>query len=339
MCGTNGLFVGCPALAFCPLASGHKGSDLPSASASKAKYRSPFKSWERGSSVRSAPRRQVADSLKATETFPVELVPTLNHSVTEDVGEVGRGILATQQLYRYLDFTTKLEHMVVNRTALGIAHNKVGIIMPDEMRFDAFRIYVDEGYHALVARDILEQVSTVTKITPNIPAKPAFMQELESLVEDYPGYSTLIELMFVVVSETLITGNLSQVASSSTTDSEITSTVRDHASDEGRHHAYFRHFLRILWHQLSTREREICTKVYTRLIIGFSTPEKNATVQDLVFVGVSQDAAQAAVEDIFSPAAVTENALRGAEKNMQYFNELQSIDLVETITERAATVR
>lgn len=330
MCGTNGLFVGCPALAFCPFAQAPEAVEC-----SETEYASPFRQWEGRAAVRTAPRRTLADGFTAVESFPAALVPTLNHPVTADLNETARGYLIAQQLYRYLDFTARLEHLVVNRTVMGIAHGQISVEVPQEMRFDAFRIYVDEGYHALAARDLADQVSAATGIEPNLPQTPAFILALHEVMSDYPEHEALIELLFVIVSETLITGNLAKVASSDEIAPAVASSVRDHASDEGRHHSYFRQFLRILWGQLGPVERRVATQVYARLVVGFTTPERGVTMADLVSVGVDHGDARDAIQEMFDEARVRDAALLGAARSLDYFADLQARDPAQELIDRA----
>ncbi|SKA94088.1 P-aminobenzoate N-oxygenase AurF [Agreia bicolorata] len=333
MCGTNGLFVGCPALSFCPLA---KVDDSDCAEADG--YKSPFRQWDERAAVRTSPRRLLSDGFSTLASFPEALVPALNHAVSDGIDETDRGYLKAQQLYRYLDFTTRLEHLVVNKTALGIAHGTIRIDVPDQMRFDAYYIYVDEAYHALFSEDLARQVRSASGIIPNIAATPEFMVVLDGVMAHHPGYENLIELLFVAVSETLITGNLVEVARSGEVDDGIADSVRDHATDEGRHHSYFRQFLRILWGQLSPAERRVAVDVYPKLVVGFTMPERTSTVLDLIAIGVSRTDAEDAVDELFSETAVREAALRGAGRSLDYFADLQTQDLRDVIEDQTETV-
>ena len=146
MCGTIGMFIGCPAAAVCPKRE-LKGALLGDDELTAADYRSPFRSWYEKSTVRSQPRRVLSATASAPHLFSPDLVPVARHPLVRALPPEEFRTLLTQHLYRYLDFTARLEHVVVNRTVLGIAHDTLGLRLPEPMRLDAYKIYCDEAYH------------------------------------------------------------------------------------------------------------------------------------------------------------------------------------------------
>ncbi|WP_345942367.1 diiron oxygenase [Streptomyces sp. SID2888] len=157
-----------------------------------------------------------------------------------------------QHLYRYLDFTARLEYIVVNRTVLGIAHGSIDVELPEEMRFDAYKIYCDEAYHTLFSVDLSRQVQQRTGIVPRPLDEPYFLVRLRQILEELPDeHRALAEMLFVIVSETLISSTLAEIPERPDVVAAVRGTTRDHALDEGRPHAYFAAFLRYLWGQLS----------------------------------------------------------------------------------------
>src|SRR5690606_19226563 len=125
MCGTAGLFVGCPLASVCPrqVLFGDRDAERTETATTATdepapvEYRSPFANWDRQASVRRTERRTIAEGFRLLHAFPEELTPILRTPGLRGLDPDQRGYLKVQQLYRFLDFTAKLEQLVVNRTA------------------------------------------------------------------------------------------------------------------------------------------------------------------------------------------------------------------------------
>lgn len=302
MCGTVGLFTGCAAAAFCPMSQmqADRDSDLTK-DASDQEYKSAFDSWDVRASVRSAPRRLLRTDQELA-LFPMELVPIASHPLVQRLGpEVLAEILA-RQMYRYLHFTAKLEYLVVNHVVLGIANGDVQVPIPEEMRFDAFRIYCDEAYHAYFSVDLIRQAEKLTKFTAvETQTEPYFLSRLRALQNKHDAnLASLVELVFTIVSETLISATLTDVARGSNIDPAVTDTVRDHALDEGRHHAYFAAYLRYLWGSLSAKERIFAGRLFPQLIDVFLDPDRDSISRELKGYGMPRDQRELVLAEVFS---------------------------------------
>lgn len=335
MCGLAGMFVGCAAVDYCPKRllgdqlqhGGGPGSDLWSATdPGGSEYRSPFTRWDSRAAVRTAPRRELAaddDGL----FFSPELVPVARHPLVAGIRpDMFREVLV-QHLYRYLDFTTKLEHLVVNRTVLGIAHGMVSIELPQQMRFDAYKIYCDEAYHAVFSQDLLRQTVAHTQITPRLPQAPYFLVRLQQLQEGVESeLRSLVELLFVVISETLISGTLAAIPSDPQVVPAVDDIIRDHAADEGRHHAYFAAFLRIMWGWLTPEERTASALLVPDLVDAFLQPDRSASREELLGYGLSEDAVEQVIAECWPDALVRKTVAASAERTVFYFRELGVLD-------------
>lgn len=253
MCGIAGLFAGCAALSVCPkalLSEPTAPTDADPLGAAP-EYSSPFARWYERAAVRTAERRELSPGDEDRLLFPPDLVPIARHRLIVDgPPRIHRQVLA-RHAYRYLDFTARLELVVVNRTVAGIAQGSVAVDVPDQMRLDAYKIYCDEAYHALTSADLIRQLSARTGIPPLPAEEPFFLTRLARIQESVaPEIRPLVELLFVICSETLITSTLAEVPDDPSIVAAVRHSVRDHAKDEGRHHAYFVAFLRYLWAQL-----------------------------------------------------------------------------------------
>ncbi len=337
MCGTVGLFVGCQALTFCPkqllLA---QGGDRDEGDAPAQGYRSPLRSWHERASVRTAPRRLVGDPADRFYFSP-DLVPVAGHRLVKSLPDSAFRTLLIQHLYRYLEFTAKLETLVVNRTVLGIAHGTVGVRLPEAMRFDAYKIYCDEAYHTLFSADLARQVEKKSKIAPVLPEQPFFLRRLAAFQDELPPHHrALLELVFVVISETLISGTLAEVPDCSDVVSAVRETVADHATDEGRHHAYFAAFLKYLWAQLSPTDRARASLWVPRLMDMFLRPDLTAIREELVRHGLSEEDADSVVADVYSFEAVSAHRSGVARLALRYFFELDAFETEQAREELSA---
>ncbi|MFG2349684.1 diiron oxygenase [Streptomyces phaeochromogenes] len=334
MCGTVGLFLGCSAVSFCPkrvLADDASeragGAGTGKEERGEIEYRSPFHSWYERSTVRRSPRRILTGQQPGGYYFAPELVPLARHSlITELRPELFDQVLI-RQLLRYLHFTTVLENLVVNRTVLGIANGSIGVAVPDEMRLDAYKVYCDEAYHTLFSADLAQQVQQATRMRSEELSEPFFLRRLRELLEEAPDdLAPLVEILFVVVSETLISAQLSEIPSSKQLIPAVRDVVRDHAVDEGRHHAYFAIFLRFLWGSLDAAQRRSAALYVPRLIRMFIDPDETSVHAELLSYGLSRDDAHRVVGELFPEEIVAAHARSTARQTVRYFADLDVMD-------------
>jgi hypothetical protein len=320
------MFVGCTALSYCPrrLLAAPAQDDA-------GEYRSPFTTWYERSAVRSSPRRKIDDRTEEPRHFfPPELVPVTRHPLIASLPAKVFDEVLVQHLYRYLDFTTKLEHLVVNRTVLGIAHGSIGVEVPEEMRLDAYKMYCDEAYHALFSADLATQVHQATGTAARLPGRPFFLLRLQEIKTELPAHHrALAELLFVIISETLISASLAEVPGHDGVDSAVTGTIRDHALDEGRHHAYFAHFLQRLWAQLDPTERRAAALLAPRLMDAFLRPDTEALREELTGYGLTREEADQVVAEVYTPEVLSTHALATSRQTRRYFRDLDAFDTPE----------
>jgi hypothetical protein len=326
MCGTIGMFIGCPAAAVCPrrqVADALVGDEELAAT----DYSSPFRSWYERSTVRSQPRRMLAESEPAPHFFSPDLVPVARHALVRGLPADGFRALLVQHLYRYLDFTARLEHVVVNRTVLGIAHGTLGLRLPEAMRLDAYKIYCDEAYHALFSADLIVQVRDATGILPALPPEPFFLRRLAA-VRDAADARTrpLVDLMFVIISETLISATLAEVPDDPAVPGAVREVLRDHLADEGRHHRYFALFLRELWAQLDPGDRRAAALLVPTLVDCFLRPDQAAVRDDLLGAGLSRPDSEQVVAEVFPPHLVQDYTWSTTRQMVRYFAQLGALD-------------
>ncbi|MFE7131592.1 diiron oxygenase [Streptomyces sp. NPDC057638] len=267
------------------------------------------------------------DDSSVTSFFPATLVPIARHPLVGGLRPDLYEQVLVQHLYRYLDFTAKLEYLVVNRAALGIAHGSVDLDLPEEMRLDALKIYCDEAYHTLMSVDLLQQIVARTGIEPQLPEEPYFLHRLATLRESVDApLRPLLDLLFVIVSETLISGNLSAIPREDDLLPAVRDTIRDHATDEGRHHTYFAIFLRHLWGQLDERTRRWAALRVPQLIHIFLAPDTPSIRAELRGYGLSRDESEQVLAEVFGGDTVRQYTRSSAQQTVRHFAALGIMD-------------
>ena len=298
MCGLVGFFVGCDLKVSCPL---HK------ARAKMPATRSAFSNWNAEASVRSGPNR--AAEVKQP-LFPISLVPILRHPELKGAENDTVDFLRRASLLRFLNFTHKLELMVVNTVTANIAFGRYDLDLSEQMRLDAHRIYTDEAYHALFSYEMMLATtqSTSSRLVEG-NATPGFLSRFEKLLMDRTAQEKrLLELCFVIVSEMLITSTLNDARKHEGMDTALQGMLEDHAKDEARHHTYYRDILVILLQSISDKNRCLVLKIIPQLLLAYTSPDIKAMKWELQQVGISVARSAEITDDIYSEATIVQYA-------------------------------
>ncbi len=263
---------------------------------------SPFDQWYDIAGVRSGIRRMFVDETDVGKVFyPQRLVPYLAHESLADLPESQRRALTIRHLYQFLLSTTHLETRVVNTTAELIANNRAGLDLPNTVRLDAFKVYCDEGYHALYSLDLADQIASTTgvAIPPwNYGGIVGWLQETgRRLLPDEPA---LVPLLQTVVFETLITAVLVEIPNDPSVVTAVRDLTRDHAKDEGHHHRFFAQFFHDLWANLDRRLREPVAHALPALVKACLTWDVEPVRASLLMSGVDAGTAATVLADVYA---------------------------------------
>ncbi|WP_327749793.1 diiron oxygenase [Streptomyces europaeiscabiei] len=294
-----------------------------------ADYISRFERWDDLASVRRRPRRGFVAGAPDLY-FPPALYPVVLHPIVAAKGEsVVKGLLL-QRLYDYLDFTTELESLAVIPVATKISRGRSGLILPERMKADAYKIVTDEAWHAQFSHDFACQIEAETNI-PRLQtqdnAPPAFLPRLDAARERLPHSLTGVEsLLFSIVSETLISGILSDIPRDDRLPQSVRDIVRDHAEDEGRHHVYFRSVLRHLWPALTPHERKAVGPLVPATIYAFLEPDYARTAHHLRGIGLASDEIDQVIAESWPPHQVRCSIAGAASHLTRYFSEVGALD-------------
>jgi hypothetical protein len=243
-------------------------------------YRSRFDKWDKQSWVRSKPHR-IEPFASNLDYYPESLAVLFTHDQVKRVSPSVRRHLLVLHLYNYLEFTVWLELGPVNEVCDMLRRDTFLPWLPPQMKDDALKIYVDEGGHAEMSHALKVAVAKETRVA-SLNIRPAFLDILDALAaKEHSPYYPLIQLFFVVVSETLITGTLVKLPKDETIQLAVRTLASDHATDEGRHHAYFRELFEYLWPRLPCELRAKIGAWLPDMLLAFLQPDSNALVKML----------------------------------------------------------
>ncbi len=254
-----------------------------------------FTRWDACAAIRTKPRQSLRP-LPATQAEPAffspDLVPLAAHALVRARGHARAVTL--QHLYRYLQFTIVLEQQHVNPVLVRIADRGYGLDLPASMRIDAYRIYCDEGYHALCAADLVQQLVERTGVAPLCDDQPAAFRALAALLAAAPAAQRpWLELGFVLVSETLVSAILARAHADERVEPAVRQVILEHAQDEAVHSAYFQDLARYGWPKLPEEMRRAIGCALPRLILSFLGPDREHL--GLVLAALGYTAAECAL--------------------------------------------
>lgn len=236
-------------------------------------YLSRFKEWDSASWVRSGKHHTVSPFDPGLKFYSESLSPLFTSDAVRSAPREVQDALLTLHLYNYLEFTVWLELGPVNEVCEMIRRPSFLPWLPAAMKDDAFKIYVDEGGHAEMSHALKVATEEFTKVE-SLKLRPAFLLALDNMIhKEEDEFEWLIKLFFVIVSETLITGTLVKLPKDETVQVAVRELAADHATDEGRHHAYFRQVCEYVWPRLP---REIKVRVgvlLPEMILAFLKPD------------------------------------------------------------------
>lgn len=251
--------------------------------------------------------------------FPEYAASLFDHQAVKQAPVEVRHDLLVLQLYYYLWFTVRLELGPVNEVCRLLSTMELLPWLPPPMRADAFKIYTEELEHAYMSCDMVLRVQEATGLSP-ILNEPAFLLRLEEITRrEDPDFATWIKLFFVIVSETLITNQLSKIPRDKNLQPAVCQLVREHAQDEARHHAFFRKVFELLWPELLP---ETCRRIgllLPEIILAFLGTDQLALIKMLQCYPRVFPEPQRVVDELMNPAATQAKILTAASPTLEMF--------------------
>jgi hypothetical protein len=288
-------------------------------------YESQFGKWDELSYIRNKPRRATPFD-RNLYFYPEALAVLFAHPKVAKAPEQIRRKLLVHHLYYYLEFTVRLELGPVNEVVKLLCHEDFLPWLPLQMRDDAFKIYVDEGAHALMSRELMMAVQENTKVE-RLRVTPAFLRILDGLVaSEEPEYRPLIKLFFVIISETLITGSLVRLPKDESVQRAVRDLANDHATDEGRHHAYFRKIFEYVWPRLPRELKRKVGILLPDMVLAFLQPDKSALTRMLASFPEEFPKPAQIVEEVLNYKSTRDGIVTSASPTLKMLRENHVFD-------------
>lgn len=186
------------------------------------------------------------------------------------------------------------------------------------------KMYVDEGYHALFCLDMAQQVKKITNIFPLYDSKPSFIKELKLLGQKVKN-PKVANIIFTAVSETLITGSLTEVAKEEAVPVSISGLMKDHAKDESRHHAFFKSLIYKIFSNNSLDARSALDFI-PEAIYAFIKPDRMQLYNCLTQIGVTSSESNEIISDVYTDEVIEKSARSSAKDLLRFIDRSGMID-------------
>lgn len=295
-------------------------SDLPSTS-----YGPLFQQWDEKSWVRNKPHRTAPFDEKLFY-YSKGLATLFAHPKVRNAKEKTQRSLLVLHLYNYLEFTVRLELGPVNEVSQMLRREDFLPWLPPQMKDDALKIYVDEGGHAEMSHVFMIEVEKATKVG-RLKIQPVFLKTLDDLVgREEPEYHSMIKLFFVIISETLITGTLVKLPKDESVQKAVRELASDHATDEGRHHAYFRGVFEYVWPRLPREMRRKMGLLLPDMILAFLQPDAHALTLMLEQFPKEFPTPGQVVEEVIGYKSTREGILTAAAPTLRLLRDNRVLD-------------
>ncbi|EJM20088.1 P-aminobenzoate N-oxygenase AurF [Pseudomonas sp. GM21] len=287
--------------------------------------------WDNRAAVRTSRHtyvlpQDVEQQLETRHWFPPAFLPYLNHPAVKEAGRAISHRLSANHLVYFLDYTTLLEHRIVNRSVETIVHGELGVCVPQRMKKAALQLYTDEGYHALFSNNLAEQVVAHYGLVDR-PVMPQRITRLNTLLDRTPDrYKPLAWFLTGFVSETIIAKDLLDICRDALV-CGVQEMLRDHLADEARHSRYFSEVFHHLWLHLNSAQRLFCAGLLPEIIRVFFEVDERWLRASFRSVGLRESACADIIEGLSDAQACLQRARSGASATLSALNKSGFFDL------------
>ncbi|MEB0044006.1 MULTISPECIES: diiron oxygenase [unclassified Pseudomonas] len=287
--------------------------------------------WDARASVRTSKNSYLLPSdlehqLQTRHWFPPAFLPYLSHPTIKQAGPSIVHRLTANHLVYFLDYTTLLEHRIVNRSVETIVHDELGVNIPQRMKTAALQLYTDEGYHALFSNTLAEQIASLYGIAQR-PVMPQRISRLNNLLGQTPDrHKALAWFLVGFVSETIIARELLDICRD-TLVSGVQEMLRDHLADEARHSRYFSEVFHYLWLTLNSSQRTFAARLLLDILLIFFEVDERWLKDSLRSVALEETCIANILADLTGLQALTQRARSGAGATLHALNQAGFFDL------------
>jgi len=268
----------------------------------------------------------VEQQLETRHWFPPAFLPYLNHPAVKEAGREIAHRLSANHLVYFLDYTTLLEHRIVNRSVETIVHGELGVCIPQRMKKAALQLYTDEGYHALFSNSLAEQIAAHYGMVDR-PVMPQRITRLNALLDPTPDrHKPLAWFLIGFVSETIIAKDLLEICRDALVRG-VQEMLRDHLTDEARHSRYFSEVFHHLWLHLNSAQRLFCAGLLPEIIRVFFEVDERWLRASFRSVGLRETACAEIIQGLSETQACMQRARSGASATLSALNKAGFFDL------------
>ncbi|WP_434699079.1 diiron oxygenase [Pseudomonas sp. D1-1] len=242
--------------------------------------------------------------------FPPTFIPYIQHPLIQASGRSVAQRLEANHLVYFLDYTTLLEHRIVNRSVETIAHGELAVTIPNMMKTAALQLYTDEGYHALFSHEVAEQVAAIYDIDDR--QTPRRIDRLLGMIDTIsPADRPLAWFLMGFVSETIIAKELLAITCDSLV-STVYQMLRNHLEDEARHSRYFGEVFQFFWTALAPTQHDQAARMLLEIIELYFEPDVPWLMRSLASVGFDEQSSFQIIADFLQPDAHSQRLRSGA---------------------------
>jgi P-aminobenzoate N-oxygenase AurF len=279
--------------------------------------------WDIRAAVRTKPRSPVFSDEEG-HFFNPSLVPLLAHPRFSNPSADIKRELSILQLSRYLFDTENMETKIVNPALLAIQR----LPLPRPVKTDAYKIYTDEGYHALMSAEARQKIHCETGVAEiELPVARTQMAILDQIAVLPASIQDAGLFCAAAVNETLISANLAQ-ANDRRLIPAVRKLIADHADDEAVHHVFFSSVFETLWRQWPREEQVLLAPIIINAMSAFLAADSLSLAQDLQRIGVAREQALKISTEAVANSATSQQPLDGTLKMLGKAGASELVDQV-----------
>lgn len=231
-------------------------------------YQSKQRLWEQKACVKKNSRITIEVVQASFNLYPKDRIPILIHPLLRDMAADKKEWLIVQSLYKYLHDIAYIETDIVITICNELINCEKNYQLPYALRSDLLTVIVDEGYHAYVAMDFMQQVMAQTNIEPiHMPGMIELrlaLNEVGSTIDE--NLNKELRYIAVCLAENTITKDLATIKGTEHINPAFFQIVSDHMLDEGRHALIFSALLNVLWQQMSEPKKMQLIQILPKFI-------------------------------------------------------------------------
>jgi hypothetical protein len=230
--------------------------------------------WENKSTVRTQKRSRFSKQLLAKVEFAYHLKSYAHYPEVQALTKKQLQPFYLQSFCDMLGTVAIFEVSFVTDQCGKLATQDLGVELSDSVKRAAIAIGTDEMYHALVARELLSDIKTLTGMEPSHIATGAVKKKsvgtkkikssgVQLAPLDYfksavpPKLQNIAAAIVLCISENSAVDDLIVMARNANKDNPADLYIREHLADESRHSAFFQRLLKYMWSIVTEKDRII----------------------------------------------------------------------------------